>query len=204
MHKQQKKSDPKKPPSLVASISINHTARFANAIGSSVAYNITVNDLLDLWCTAATATTGYRLFDAIRIKRIRMWFASNAASTSNSAFIEDYATGSSTMAAPSRTRIQSAVDFSETQMIVWKPVKFSVQASWYSTQTYSTNVVLRMSVPANAIFDVDFEAVLADGQVGASQTATAIAAGTAGQVYCRAFGCSTSTTALAPIGLASI
>jgi hypothetical protein len=203
MQRRPKDSIPRPPP-LTASLTVKHTIRFSNNLGTTLAYNITVNELLDLLCVATAANAAYRLLDSFHLRSIKMWFAASAATSSQSAAIEDAGAGGSTIGTPSKTVINSSVDFSQANLVTWRPKKFSMADNWFSTAVNSALIVLRLSVPANAIIDLSFDAYFADGTFAPTPTVTGVAGATAGQVYTRALGCATSTTGLAPVGVASI
>jgi hypothetical protein len=194
-----------RPPDVIVSIPINHKVRFANVAAGTLNFTLQINDFAQLWVVAATSTTAFCLFDALRIRKIEMWFAASVASTSSSALIEDYQTTNSVyLGAPSRTKVSSMPSPGENGYIVWTPKKGSVQDSWFNTAAASTAPILRMTMPANAVIDLTFSATLADGTNSPTQTTTAVSGATAGQVYCRALGCSNSTTQCPPIGISTL
>ncbi len=82
------------PPSYESSVLVDKVFRFqANA---SLSATTTVTNVLDLLYTATSSTAGYRVIDAFKIKKLRVWAPPNpASSTPASASIQWYTTSGS-------------------------------------------------------------------------------------------------------------
>ncbi len=71
-------------------LSTSNTLRFITTTNFTGAVGVTYNNLLDAWFIAGTPTTGYQLFDYIKVRRVTVWgIAGNGA---NSTFANGAAT----------------------------------------------------------------------------------------------------------------
>jgi hypothetical protein len=190
------------PPQRVAAFHGTHTIRYSHA--SAGAQSIQIADLQDAVVVATAATTAYRLFDAIRIKKIEIWAAAAAGSNTAVLLEELQSSASFLMASKSRSIEDMVVGTARAAHIVYKPSAGSIQGNWISANISAAVNILTVTAPAGAVMDFTFDYTLADGNQAPTAGATAISGATAGQVYTRAFGVSSSTTAWAPVGLLTL
>ncbi len=188
------------PPSLFTCIKGTHTIRFLNTSGTAQTLAPGTNDWCDMMFVATSATTGYRLFDAIRIRRIQMWWSASSGTQSSVAAVEDIAlTFVAGLGAPSRTRLNAQPSPGENGYLDYKPPKGSIQNGWLSTSITTTNNLLRLIIPPNATVDMTFEYTLADGVDNPTPVSRTVAAAVTGQVYVSRF-----MNQLIPQGVAQI
>lgn len=167
------------PPQLIASLDIKKTIRF-QVTGSGTG-TVNVSNLLDLLIVATAAATGYRLLDAIRMRKIEMW-APTTTSTTTVLTIEDINTGGlAALGTRSRVIEDVSVGYNRPAHLIWRPARGSLQDSWFTT---GTSPLLTINSVAGTIVDVTFDMVIADGQQAPTGTNRAIAGATVGQVYC--------------------
>lgn len=189
------------PRPLVAAISGTKTVRFTGGVAGAI--NIQIADLQDLFMNTPTATTGYRLFDAIRMKKIEIW-ASAAAAGNNAVQVEEISSSTSFLqSSKSRVVQDMVVGTSRAAHVVWKPTPGTIQANWFGANLSASVNLLTITVPVNSVLDLTFDFTLADGNAAPTAVTSAVAGATAGQIYCRPFGVSTSSTFFVPVGIAS-
>jgi len=186
------------PPQFPASIKVTHKIRFYRTITGAI--NVTYNDLLDLIFVATTASVGYRLADAIRVRKIEMWAAATAGGNTAIIIEDGAASGIPQIGGRSRVLQDMTVGSAVPAHLVWTPAKGSVQDSWINVGT-SANF-LSTTGPVNSILDLTFDIVIADGNQAPTLVASTFAGAVVGNVYTRAFGTSAAPTGYTPVGLA--
>ncbi len=190
------------PPALVASFNGTKTIRFY--VVNNGTYVMQINDLLDLICVATSATTAYRLFDSVRLRKIEMWASSPSGTNNTLVSVEDInSSGVPYLTAKSQSVQDMVVGTARAAHLVYRPTAGTVQSSWFTASNGSTAGILSLSVPPGAVIDVTIEYTMADGNQGPSATASSITSATAGNVYCRALCVSQSATGIIPAGLAN-
>ncbi len=62
------------PPQIKNNLSTSFTLRFTTTgVGATPYVQVQVNNLLDAWLIAGTATTAYQLFDFVKVRRVSVW-----------------------------------------------------------------------------------------------------------------------------------
>ncbi len=165
------------PPSFSPSVLVSKTFRFqSNAVATTA---ITFSNLLDIWNVAATATTAYRLFDRVRIRRIEVW-AVGATNVPATIYI-DWAGITVGSAGPSLRVSDTSVGSTTPAHINAKPPSTAACSLW---QAQSTNVAFFISGPINTIIDLHLSGYVDDNGSGTSVVA-APAGATPGANYFR-------------------
>ncbi len=197
MQPKQRKSQSKRPvaitqvtpPALYSCLMGTHTIRYINNTGSAVSYNPTFSDIMDLVFVATSATAGYRLYDSIRLRRIRMWWCANSSSSPAVASIEDInLSGTPSVGGPSRTKLSAQPSPGENGFIEWKPMVGATQNNWFVASNSNGQNILRLSIPVNAVLDLTYQYTLADGVDTPNLVARSVSGATTGQIYVSKFG----------------
>ncbi len=161
---------------------------------------ITYNDLLDLWCVAATATSAYRLATAVRIRKIELWgpMASDLVPVTVSV---DWS-GSTTAGAYGKSNKVSdtSMGSSEPAHLVTRPPPQSQSSQWI--QTTSAINMCSLAFPAGTVIDLSYDLVVRDDGT-AQAVQSAVAGATVGVNYIRALD-STSATNIVPVSYSTI
>lgn len=164
---------------------------------TTAAFNgaITVNDLLDLRCVGTTAATAYRVWDSIRLRKIRIWSTVAVLGTPTKIVFTPVGNtlgasgiGSSYESASMGTARPCKVGYK------WDPA--SQLGQWMSTS--STAQVFTLNVPIGTIIILDVDTTDAADNASATIVTGAIAC-TLGRNYIRYLD-STSTKVLQPYG----
>ncbi len=166
-----------------AAVATTHRFRFqANAplvntvIGSA--------NLLGLLKMAATTTTAYALFNAVRIKKVSVWAppASDLVPVTGSL---EYSIGTGAGNIGNRPRVYSDTSVGSTRVaaVAAAPDKNSAAAMWQlrSSSLTTNGAVFTLNGPLNTIVDVELDVVIQNGETPAGATGTTAA--TVGQIY---------------------
>jgi len=130
---------------------------------------ITVNDLLDQMGFIVTATTGYRLFQAVRLKKVEIWGSLYDQSTPVSNVMRfQWIAGAN--GSPSAVISDAALGASGVSHILARPPKGSNAWNWHSVST-STVSVFNMLVGIGAIVELTFDYVVFDNVGGETPAA---------------------------------
>jgi len=158
------------------------------------------NDIYDLWCVAATATSAYRIAQAVRVKKIEIWgpMASDLVPVTVSV---DW-TGSATSGSFGKSNRVSdtSMGSAEPAHLVTRPPPGSQIAQWLTGG--STTALCSLTYPAGSVIDLTYELVARDDGT-AQSVASAVAGATVGSNYIRALD-STSGTNLVPVSYSTI
>jgi len=190
------------PPQRVQSLTVKQTIRFVSSGNGTVSW--VINDVLDQWCVATAATVGYRLCDAVRIRRIEMWGASPSQATPSVTIgIEEgqglYNTGRS------RVISDTVVGQARAAHVVWKPIPTTLQDQFLNSNMSGQSAnFLTFTLATGGVIDVTYELILADGTAAPVLVAgTALSGAAAGQIYCRGLARTAGNT-IPPVGIATI
>ncbi len=161
---------------------------------------LTQNDLLDLWCVAATTTSAYRLASAWRLRKIDIWgpMASDLVPVTVSC---DWS-GSTTSGMYGRSNRVSDTSMGSTEpaFISTRPPPGSQLSQWNSGTSSLALCVL--TYPAGSVIDLTYDVVCRDDGTAAATT-VAVAGATVGANYVRALD-STSGVNLLPVSYPTI
>jgi hypothetical protein len=191
---------PKKPPQFESTITFGKTFRFSCAVSGTKA--ITRAQLLNLLVMNAVNLANYRLCDAVKIRRVRIWsnppgVAQGAAPSAPVAlqWLSEYG--------PTKVVSDSGMGFSDGAKISSKPPPMSLASFWCLTGTAEAVTLFELQVLEGDVIDIDLtfrlqnQAVLAGGAEVAT-VVTSTADGTAGVVYCLSLDLNT-TASLPPV-----
>jgi len=173
-----------KPPSLEASISFGRTVRFTAA--NSGVHSITRAQLLNLLVMTTGANTAYRICDAVKVKKIRIW--GNPPGLASAGIVPPCSVQWFSEAGPSK--IVSDVGMGSTfgAKINTAPPQMSLAGFWSLTGTNEATVLFDIGCEAGDTIDVDLtfriqnQFLTAAGAEAATMVSTT-AAGTVGVVY---------------------
>jgi len=156
--------------------------------GSNVQY--TVSDFAQLWCMAATTTSGYSLYAGWRIRRIKLWSVATALNTAATCALE-WAGGTNQSLYSGSTKSDQTLSPYEYAHISCKPPPGSSGSFWNNVSTAGgpTNGVIQLTFSANSVLELDMQLVMISCEPAASNNgALTLAAATVGRVYFPSFG----------------
>lgn len=180
--------------------SINHTFRFTNA-SVVTRLSLTFQGLLDMMCVATSATAAYRLFGAIRLRRIRIWSAASSGTAPTTISFQKFSQSSGT-GADSKLFTDTVLGTAATAFIEVKFNDSEAVGQWQghaSTLNYGS-----ITLPQGSIVDVTFNAIMIEDNLSTSPVAGAVAAATTGQTYVRSLDSPTGGTQLTPLSYFTI
>ncbi len=156
---------------------IKHSVTLRFLVNSAVSQSITVGNLLDTMLFAATATQGYQIFQAVKIRRVRIWAAPvTGGATSVSLEYAGLTAGA----------VGDQMIHTDTSMGV-QPAHVSARPSAKSTaSTYQVSTAINMfylTAPVGSVVDV--EATFRNSFVSAVAVAQALVGATVGATYLR-------------------
>ncbi len=201
----------KQPPPIPQTMSVLKRIRFVAGANNPGGVSITSTDLLDLYCMAATTTSAYQIFNAVRVVGVEVW-APNALDTAgpspliNTAFIEFPAMVASTGLGGKSVRIvDTSASLDEAAHVRANPPEESYAGMWaFNTAIAGTNVLFNIGGPSSGyIVDVTIELTIRDSSLSPQTVTGAVAGATVGQVYVRALN-STSGNSLIPVSVNTI
>jgi hypothetical protein len=185
-------SMPPKPGQFRSNIILRHTQRFTNTGATTFAVTgKTLAASFGAMCTV-TNTTCACLYDAVRVKRIKIWGPSSTAAN----------TVSVVWSSPAPTSNAANVEVSDTSTssafppyVSTAPPRESLASFW--TNSGSSSVLATLAVPnAGAIIDVEAELIISDS--AATQITSSVVTGVQGEVYYLALD-GTSTHSVIPV-----
>lgn len=189
------------PPQRIQSLNFTSTVRFA-ATATLTNSDWLTNEIMDQWFVATSATTGYRLFDAIRVKRIEMWCAALSSATASNTLISIEETPGIYLSGRNRILQDMVVGTARAAHVVWTPMASTNQAFFVTSGTATNTSLFRFTAPIGTVIDVTYEFVLADGSASPVGVVGAISGATTGQVYCRSIS-RNGTTSLPPVSIST-
>jgi hypothetical protein len=179
----------------IPNLGLTHTGRLRFTTTATVAFAVSFQNLMDCFLIATTATQGYQLFDAVRIRAVEVWaFTTSATVTTTVSFAGVTTAG---VAGSQQT-------FSDTSMALEPAYVRAVPSARCPASLFQTtngNTAFNIYAPAASVVDVHF--VYRTGLEGNTPAAAqaALVAATAGLVYLRGLdGLPTATTKFAPQG----
>lgn len=192
-------------PPQINRLELTHSAtlRFLSASVSAGRTNVTFQNLLDLMLVATTATVGIDLFQAVRVRRVRMWRAISGTTPSFTP------TSLSLEFAGDTTGIVGDQDIhTDTSMgvvpahISARPSNNSLSSKW---QVSSNNTAFYMFAPTGTVIDVELSYRSQFGPNVNAAAQNALVGATAGTQYLRGLdGVAAATTNFPPELLTAI
>jgi len=152
------------------------TLRFQGT--SSNREQITAQNLLDTVLFASTATVGFDVYQAFRIKYIEMWSVSLTGSASTMSLVYNESNGS--IDSPGFVYSDTTIGVAEPSHLKAIPPKGSAAAMW---QTSANINLFQVSAPNACVIDICFEYIMFSS--GSVQAQNALVAAIAGSVYGR-------------------
>ncbi len=167
-------------------------------IADQAEFDLTVSSIMLFQCMASSSTAVYTLAYAIKVRKVSIWFMSNALSTNKNATIE-WNAASTGFLMPGRALGSTSSSTTEYSCLTSKPPRQSL-ASWYQggPNAYN-NVLMSLSAPAGAIIEFDYDWVPNYTEAAISSPAS-VSGATTGIVYCR--GINSNILALPPLNSA--
>lgn len=180
------------PPQLTSTAFWGNTRRYVNETATTIAVICNVSDLLDTYMFATGIATGVRLCDAVRLKRIEMWFPYS--STNPLLNIGSITLGGGNVAgATADTKIRSdrAMDTMKPGhvFVSINPAKSSI-GQWNAIT--STARLFSASVPPGGCLDVSASFALQETGAAATAVTGAVTGATPNAVYVRAINSSSA------------
>jgi len=191
------------PPQQPGSLQVSQKIRYIANSNFSTGVNLNVNDIMDTITVATAAAVGYRVCDAVRIRKVEMW-AQPVPTATTPTLISLEELGSTNVGGRSRTIECMGMGQNRPAHIVWKPTRGTFQDTWFTNITTNTPVLLLKCI-AGTVVDVSYDLVLIDGSSAPAAVANSISGATVGQIYVRSF-CTAgaSTNNFPPVGVLSI
>lgn len=180
-------------PQIEDQLTVGKTLRFiTTGNNSSTSVSVSYRNLLDAWLIAGTATTGYQLFDFVKIRRVTVRAIPFASSAANAAFQQSVTVGvefpglNVGRAGSGNQASNTAMGIDNVAMVSLKPSKLSASAMWQASSDDNAFVVRATNadntLSLGAVIDVELSYKnSADVSPAALQSAIAVA--TAGNVY---------------------
>lgn len=173
--------------------------RFQAASASTT--TITPENLGDLWCVAATATSAYQLASNVRLRKIEMWGPMTDTLVPVSVRIDWTGSAGPGSFGKSNRVSDTSMGSMEPAHVVSRPPPDTQIGQWLNAQDATTNLCL-ITYPANAIIDVTYDLVVRDNGT-AYAVGGAVAGATVGANYVRALD-SVTGSILVPVDMQTI
>jgi hypothetical protein len=188
--------NPFQPPEWMANPPLFRKVRWG-VVAAQTELDVTVNALLYAQCTALSTTTVSTWAQAVRLRRIRIWFVSPTLGTTVTSTIE-WNAGATGFLVRGTSVSQTNGSTTELACLDCRPPTDSLSGWYQGGSTAGTNVIFSFSAPAGAILQLDFDWVPLVTEAGLG---TLSSVGTvAGTNYCR--GISSNILAFAPLNSA--
>lgn len=175
---------------------LTHRQKFRFQCTTAGTQGVTFADLLDMYLVATSATAVYDVFDAVRLHSVEIWSAPVSFGAPLSISLEFNGGTAAGIVGDARAFSDTSMS-SEPAHLHCKPGARTSNGMWNES---SANIAWTMTLPVNAIIDVDCSF---RNLVSAPQLAQVVAVGaTTGQFYYRGLdGVATATTKFPPIVL---
>lgn len=178
------------PPVYRATSVVKRVFRFLSTT-SNTQYAFNVNDLMDLVFFATTATSGFRLASAVKIRKLEAWCSATLNGSPNvdnqQRVSVTYGTTTGSFGAPSITKTEVALGASGVAHFVSVPPRGSLASSWISTAASDTTTLFDLALGQSAVFDMHLTFTIPEGNVGVGENpepvVRAVAGATAGRIY---------------------
>jgi len=185
--------DPRVLPQVEDQLSVGKILRFqTTGNSSSTSVSVSYQNLLDAWFIAGTATTGYQLFDLVKIKRVTVRAIPFATSAANAAFQQSVSVGvefpglNAGRAGSGNQASNTALGIDNVAMVSLRPSKMSQSAQWQQSSADNAFVVRCTNndntLSLGAVIDVELS-YKNSADVSPAAVQSAIAGATAGNIY---------------------
>jgi hypothetical protein len=162
------------PPPYVPTMKLSQKFRFTSGANSGT-FSVTRANILDLIGYATTPTSAVRLFEALRLKRVEIWGNNTAGALQN---VELEWIGENS---PSVIISDTSMGVRPAHVRSTPPTESSNR--WWSLSGFSeTDVLFSLTVPINAIIDVQLEARVVEKEAPTLLSVLPVGA-TVGQLY---------------------
>jgi len=153
------------PPQFSATKRFSGRARYV-ASGSTT--SITRGNLLNhLFVNQANLVTNWRILSAIKLKSIHVWAAPPTVGALSTASIEWFSAQG-----PTSIASDTAVGQSEPLAVHTSPPPNSLAGFWSYSGSNESDVLFTIVAPANAVIDITYDAILANGEAAVVVTTT--------------------------------
>jgi hypothetical protein len=173
---------PVKPPQFEATFAVGKTVRFTATAATLISCSRA--SMLDLFVMATAANAASRIFEAVKIRRIRVWgnapgAGAVAARTSSLQWLSTYS--------PSKVVSDSGSGASYGARISSKPPAMSLAGFWSLTGVNEADELFVLQLNQGDVVDIDLSFRIQNNVFGFSvPAAIVIIGGTVGTVYCMA------------------
>ncbi len=147
---------PKTPPSLRQVSGFTRTVRFQCQSGGLTNANLGVDDILDLFFIATSATSGVRLCRTVRLEKLSVFGPALTSTASNTVAVVWSSTATSAgddLGAPEVPLIDTSMGVNDNPVIHTRPPKDSVASMWQSGTT-TTEPLCAITCPPLSVIDL--------------------------------------------------
>ncbi len=165
------------PPPFQPNLIVQRKFRFESS-AALTSSPVTINDLFDLVCMAATTTSAYGVYNSVRLRSVEIWgpMASDLKPVTVSVEFLSLNLGT-----PRTLFSDTSMGSSICAHVRAKPPVKGASAMWLLKGGTS---IFNLTLPANSIVEVALDLVLQDGS-GAQAVSAAVAGATVGVLYVR-------------------
>jgi len=184
--RRRERSSPRGPPQRLVGRKVNGCMRYY--MNAAQTDTITGKNLLNWVAMAATTTTSYRMFSAIKIKSFELWGSTTISTSSGVGVIEPSLTFewygvSSANSFNNSSKYESTSEPDRPAHLLMRPPKGSSQSMWISSGGMfdTTDTIIAISGPIGAVIEYRFQACMSEDDTVFG--AEAPVAATVGRVY---------------------
>jgi len=137
------------------------TAALVSGVG------ITNGNILTTWCMATSATVGYSVIAAARIRKVEMAYVNVSAASPQTLIIEgapQSGAGNPYVGSASDLHTVTALGVTEPAVVSWKPRKDSAAGVWLSNNSASVYTLFNLSAPANTLVELTVDIMMIDDE----------------------------------------
>jgi hypothetical protein len=185
---------PPKPPQINTSWIVGKTCRF-NKVTSTTSYGVTRAALLDLFVMATSSTAAYRIFDSVKLRRIRIWGQPPGSAAPGSANVAPISSAVQWLSSlgPSKVVSDQGIGSAFGSRLDTRPPKNSLASFWSLTASDETEVLFYVTLNPGDVLDLDLTCTIQNNLYGGdAPVSITIIAGTTGTVYMTALDISAS------------
>ncbi len=181
-----------RPPSFTSTVALQHAFRWS---GGGGAYTIDTDNLLSLMVVATGATTSARIFQSVRMRRIKIWCAPPALGSAPNTIACEFIVGgnSDVNFAPSSQWSDQTMGAQMAYLDI--PVPKGALAGFWLQNGMTNTSVMNLVLATGSVVEIHFDLRLIDQETAVS--GPSLTGATTGRVYGRYLG----SSANAPVGL---